>query len=77
MEISMTANKAMTVFGRNGFLGYMGPNYGLKNCVDNFMQKYPRGKGIKAHEKDLFELYEACRFYKVGQSKTKNWKEHV
>ena len=53
----MTSAHMLNVFARNHFLGYMGPKYGLKNCVDNFMQKYPRGKGIKAYRKDLLELY--------------------
>jgi hypothetical protein len=71
----MTSQEMIGIFARNGFLGYMWPNYGLKNCVEEFMRQYPRGQGIKAHETELLKLYAACRLYKVSSSRSKNYRE--
>lgn len=74
-DLSMTSQEMIGIFARNGFLGYMGPNYGLKNCVENFMRRYPRGHGIKARQTELLKLYAACRLYKVSNSRSKNYRE--
>lgn len=50
-------------------------NYGGKHAhfaddVQHFMQRYPRGKGIKGHETELLRLYEACRIVNAERSRT-------
>jgi hypothetical protein len=59
----------MNVLARHGFCGYMGPGYSTRHAVNEFMRRYPRGKGIKGHQKDLHELYAACREYKKAETK--------
>ena len=70
MKTNMTMEEAWTVLRRRGFSGYMGPGYGTERAVDDFMSRYPRGKGIKQHQIDLQVLYEACYVYKRRQSRT-------
>ncbi len=63
----------VAILARHGFFGYMGPGYGTPQAVDAFMRRYPRGKGIKGHQRDLIELYDACLAYKRSHSRTRSY----
>lgn len=69
----MSNRKYASVLVRNGFVGYFGPGYHTHNAGQSFMDRYPRGKGIKGHEKDKLELYEACLSYQQERSRTANY----
>jgi hypothetical protein len=70
MKTQMTMEESWTVLRRRGFCGYMGEHYGTDDAVNSFMARYPRGQGIKEHQRDLRVLYEACYVYKRRRSRT-------
>lgn len=76
MKTNMTMEDAWTVLRRNGFCGYMGPGYNMENAIHDFMARYPRGKGIKDHQRDIRVLYEACYVWKRIKSRTLNYYRH-
>lgn len=73
MNTGLTMSEAWAVLRKNGFCGYMGPGYTIENAIEAFMVRYPRGKGIKGHQKDLEELYRACLTHKQILSRNRRY----
>lgn len=70
----MNLAAAKSILSRNGFYAYFGPGYTTRHAIDSFMARYPRGKGIKGHRKNLQELYEACLAVKMETSRVRAWR---
>lgn len=70
----MTKQQASNLLAIKGFIGgYYGPGWKSINNIHGFMARYPRGKGIKAHERGLLDIYDACKIYVAEESRTRSY----